>query len=243
MTACGYSVLVPARLESTRLPRKLLLSESGRTLLEHSLINLQPLREEAELWLVTDSEELAEKGRDWVDQVHVSTREFNSGTERIVEVLPKLKTEWVLNVQADEPEIEVACLQRLMAKMLAGSYAMGTLGAPFASRELWENPNAVKLLLDAKGCAFTFSRQPLPHGGGPDTPRVLQHLGVYAYRRQLLSQWHELPLGVFEKVERLEQLRALENGIPIVVEAVDCAHKGIDTEADYKNFVCRFLRD
>ena len=243
MSGREYSVLVPARLESTRLPRKLLLSKTGKTLLEHSLQNLQALRADAEVWLVTDSEELAEKGRSLVDKIHISTKEFHSGTERIVEVLPKLQSDWILNIQADEPEIEVSTLKKLMKRMISGNESMGTLGALFPNRLLWQNPNAVKLLLNASGCALTFSRQALPYGGDYNTPRVYHHLGVYAYRRSLLARWDQLPVGIFEKIERLEQLRALENGIPIAVEVVDCAHKGIDTEADYEDFVNRFLRD
>ena len=241
--SCEYSILVPARVDSTRLPRKLLLAKSGKTLLEHSLENLQSLRSQSELWLVTDSEELADKGHPWVDNIHFSTKIFNSGTERIAEVLPKLNSKWILNVQADEPEIELAALKNLMKRMISGQVSMGTLGALFPNREMWQNPNAVKLLLDARGCALTFSRQAIPYGGDYNTPRVLHHLGVYAYHISLLAQWNDLPVGIFEKVERLEQLRALENGIPIAVEVIDCAHKGIDTEADYQDFVRRVLRN
>ena len=238
-----YSILVPARMESTRLPRKLALAETGKPLLVHSLLNLQSLRKEAELWLVTDSEELAQVGREFVDGVHMSSREFGSGTERIAEVLPKLSTDWVLNVQADEPEVEVTYLQSLMERLLSSSeIEMGTLGVPFESCEVWESPNAVKVLCDTLGRALYFSRQSIPHGGGPETPGLLHHLGVYAYSKPLLGRWSDLPSGAFERSENLEQLRALENGISIIVERVSCARKGIDTREDYQAFVRRFFK-
>ena len=243
MVSHSYSVLIPARMESTRLPRKLALSETGKPLLAHTLLNLQSLRKEAELWLVTDSEELADAGRDFVDGVHMSSRDFGSGTERIAEVLPKLNTDWVLNVQADEPEIEVEYLRSLMDRLLKSSeWEMGTLGVPFGSSEVWENVNAVKVLCDFLGRALYFSRQPIPHGGGPETLGLLHHLGVYAYSKSLLKRWSELPSGAFERSEKLEQLRALENGIPIIVERVSCAQKGIDTREDYQAFVRRFFK-
>jgi 3-deoxy-manno-octulosonate cytidylyltransferase (CMP-KDO synthetase) len=230
-------------MQSTRLPRKLALSETGKPLLAHSLLNLQSLREEAELWLVTDSEELADIGRELVDGVHMSSKEFNSGTERIAEVLPKLNTDWVLNVQADEPEVEIADLRSLMQRLLkSADVEMGTLGVGFESEEVWKNPNAVKVLCDVAGKALYFSRQAIPHGGGLGTSGLLHHLGVYAYSKALLERWSDLPSGAFERSEKLEQLRALENGIPIIVERVSCAQKGIDTREDYQAFVRRFFK-
>jgi 3-deoxy-manno-octulosonate cytidylyltransferase (CMP-KDO synthetase) len=236
-----YSILVPARMASTRLPNKLALRETGKPLLAHSLENLQGMRDQAELWLVTDSEDLAEIGKDLVDGVHMSTKEFGSGTERIAEALPKIQTEWILNVQADEPEIDVSQLIALMETVIGDpDIEMGTLGVPFHSRDMWGNPNAVKVICDSMHRALYFSRQPLPHGGGYETKGLYHHLGVYAYSKSLLRSWSKLPVGTFEACEKLEQLRALENGISIAVEPVSCAQKGIDTPEDYHSFVRRF---
>lgn len=234
-----FTLLVPARLHSTRLPQKLLRADDGVPLLSHSLKNLQPLRHRARIWLVTDSEELEQVGSPWVDGVHRSTREFDSGSERIVEALPKVDGEWILNVQADEPEIDLAHLNQLMDRMEGSSREMGTLATPFESESTWLNPNAVKVLVNRAGEAITFSRSPLPHGGSFDTPGILHHIGVYAYRKSLLSRWADLPRGEIEPTERLEQFRALENAIPIVVERVACSHKGIDTLEDYQAFLNR----
>jgi len=234
-----FSILIPARLESTRLPRKLILDETGHPLIWHSLKNLQALRNQAEICLVTDSQELANAVEDLADQVFISDVDHQSGTERITEMLPKIKSEWILNVQADEPEIDPKQLENLMKIMLEGSHEMGTLGVPFLDKTTWENPNAVKVLLNESFEALYFSRSALPWGGSFDSPRVLHHLGVYAYQKALLNKWAKLPKGPFESCEKLEQLRALENGISIVVHQVSCAHKGIDTKEDYQAFVKR----
>lgn len=235
-----FSVMVPARLASTRLPEKLLRSDTGRPLLCHSLENLASLRETAELWLVTDSEALAEAGKPYVDGVHFSTKPFESGTERIVEALPKVKGEWVLNVQADEPEIDTEALKGLMDRMLEDEASMGTLGAPMLDAAMWNNPNAVKVITNKKGRALYFSRAAIPHGASLPTEGCYHHIGVYAYRRELLQNWATLPRGVFEVSEKLEQLRALENDIPLVVHPISEAHKGIDTLEDYLDFIQRF---
>jgi 3-deoxy-manno-octulosonate cytidylyltransferase (CMP-KDO synthetase) len=237
------AVLVPARLASTRLPQKLLLNQTGHSLLWHSLKNLQLLRERAQICLVTDDVKLAEVGEGLVDHVFMSQKEHHSGTERIVEILPQLDADWVLNVQADEPEINVEDLFKLIEKCEQGQWRMGTLCTAFPDLKSWENPNAVKLLLNQKDEAIYFSRQPLPWGGDHSCTRVFHHLGVYIYQRQLLESWAALPKGPLEGLERLEQLRALENGVSIVAHQITCAHKGIDTEEDYHAFVQRFKEE
>lgn len=235
-----FAILIPARLESTRLPRKLLLDDTGHPLIWHSLKNLQSLRDKAQLCLVTDDEGIEKAAEGLVDFSFVSKVDHQSGTERITEVLPQLDCDWILNVQADEPEINPKDLEQLMDLMSKGDQIMGTLGVAFEKQETWENPNAVKVILNHMNESIYFSRQPLPWGGSFDAPRLLHHLGVYAYKKDLLERWASLPKGPLETSEKLEQLRALENGISIVVHQVSCAHKGIDTEEDYRAFVKRF---
>jgi|SaaInlStandDraft_1057018.scaffolds.fasta_scaffold38739_2 3-deoxy-manno-octulosonate cytidylyltransferase (CMP-KDO synthetase) len=237
------AIMVPARLESTRLPRKLLLNETGMPLLVHTLKNLQELRKRwGSLWLVTDSDDLEAVAEPWVDGVHRSTQPFSSGSERLADALGKISSKWVLNVQADEPEVDFEALQGFLETL--GSHPpeveMATLATPFISAESWKNPNAVKVLVNRKNLAMTFSRAEIPHGGSFDTEGLFHHLGVYAYRRNFLGSWPNLLRGVMEDCERLEQLRALENGLPIAVRVIKSAHKGIDTPDDYRAFVQRF---
>lgn len=240
MSSRRYSIVVPARLHSTRLPEKLLLAQSGQPLLAHTLENIQPLRKEADLWLVTDHEKLAGIGKPLVDHVHLSTKEFNSGTERLIEVVPQIEHSWVLNVQADEPEISVDDLSAFMDEVLSiDGFEMATLGTPFKEKAMLENPNAVKVVTGQAKQAIYFSRQSIPHGGTPETRHLLHHLGVYAYTKSLLQRWPRLKKGPLESTERLEQLRALENGVSIMVHQVSCAAKGIDTLDDYQEFLKR----
>jgi len=238
----SVTIMVPARLESTRLPKKLLLDDTGEPLLVHSLRNLQGLRRKwGDLWLVTDSDELEAVARPWVDGVHRSTRPFSSGSERLADALGRVSSPWVLNVQADEPEVDSHELQGFLEHLsgLPAEIGMATLATPFSSAEVWANPNAVKVLVNRKGLAMTFSRAQVPHGGAHDMEGLYHHLGVYAYRKEFLASWPDLPRGVMEEAERLEQLRALENGLPIAVRVIKSAHKGIDTPEDYRAFVQR----
>lgn len=235
-----YNICIPARLHSTRLEKKLLLSDSGKPLLVHTLENLQSLRNEAELWLISDSEELLEAGKAHADHIHFSDREFASGSERIADVIDKLSSPWVLNVQADEPEIDSNALSQFMKKVTqTKNLEMATLGTYFSDKGVWENPNAVKVLTNEKNMALYFSRAAIPHGGQYDMPKLFHHLGVYAYHRDLLKRWSQLPKGPFETSEKLEQLRALENGVSIMVYPLNEAHKGIDTREDYLAFLQR----
>lgn len=243
MSSKEFSVVVPARLDSSRLAQKLLLSETGQPLLKHTLENLQALRQKADLWLVTDSELLANCADGLVEGVHLSSREFQSGTERIVEMLPKVSTDWVLNVQGDEPEVNVVELESFMEKVLSSDTTMATIAAPFLQEANFRNPNAVKVIVSQSGKALYFSRQILPYQGTFDTARLYHHLGVYAYQKQLLLRWAELPRGPFEQIEKLEQLRALENDISILVFEVSCSPKGIDTQDDYQAFAKRMMRE
>lgn len=240
MSPRRYVLAVPARLESSRLPRKLLLAKTGRPLLSHVLENLQPLRDEADIWLITDHPDLAAVARDLADHTYVSRTPHASGSSRIAEALGDIEEPWVLNVQGDEPEVKPDDLRSLVARMESQTHApMGTLAAPFQSEMQWRNPNAVKVLISASGRALYFSRSPLPHGGDHQGSHVLHHVGVYAYTRELLANWSKLPPSRLESAERLEQLRALDNDIPILVNKVSYAPKGIDTLEDYEMFVER----
>ncbi|MBF0243757.1 MAG: 3-deoxy-manno-octulosonate cytidylyltransferase [Planctomycetes bacterium] len=235
-----FGILVPARLESTRLSRKLLRADTGKPLIHHTLSNLQPLRSQAPLWLVTDSDEIAAHTVGLVDFCHVSSKEHRSGTERIAELIDDMPFRYVLNVQADEPEIKLRHLQKLMEEMLSMEGAeMGTLATPFRDAQTHASPNAVKVLLSKSGRAIYFSRQPLPHGGGFDHPSVFHHIGVYAYRRDLLARWSSLPESRLEQSEKLEQLRALDADINIHITLVEESPKGIDSIEDYVSFVKR----
>lgn len=240
MAELDCSIVLPARLESTRLPRKLLLSETGRSMIAHTLDNLAPLREKMPIYVATDCGEIAKVAESAGVTAVMTDSQLASGTERIAATADRIQTRLVLNVQADEPEVNCGDLLKLVRAMNdRPDCRMGTLGAPFSSVSLHENPNAVKALCRPDNTAIYFSRLPIPYGGSFDFPQVFHHIGVYAYTLELLKNWASLPKGRLEGTERLEQLRAIENNIPLLLVPVGTAKKGIDTLEDYQAFVKR----
>lgn len=241
--AKDFTIVIPARLESTRLPKKLLQKDTGKELIVHSLENLSALSDKIELVVVTDSEEIATVSKEHCDRVFMSPPECKSGSERIMTILDHIESDWILNVQADEPEVNVDDLQKLMDYCLKNSESesMATLGVPFENEKTYTNPNAVKVLVSHSHHALYFSRTAIPHNGKYHDEHLYHHLGVYAYKKSLLKKWNDLTPGVFEQTEKLEQLRALENGISIFVLGVSYAQKGIDTPEDYQAFTERKL--
>jgi 3-deoxy-manno-octulosonate cytidylyltransferase (CMP-KDO synthetase) len=157
-----------------------------------------------------------------------------SGTDRIAEVATLIPAELYVNVQGDLPFIEPDDLDALVAPMLADpTIAMATLATPIIDGHEWNNPNVVKVVCDADGNALYFSRSPIPHLRDGAMPReALRHIGVYAYRRDFLMKFAALPEGVLERIEKLEQLRALEHGYKIRVVASVKPSLEVDTADD-----------
>lgn len=259
-------VVIPARLSSTRLPRKMLLAETGRPLVEHTWRNVADARGPLATIVATDSDEIASAVRDFGGTVVMTSPEAPSGTARIVEALDRLPpAEVIVNVQGDEPELPAAAID-LVVGLLARCRGAGvaTLVTPLRRREDLDDPAAVKAELtpwrqpagdgDAgtgpveQGCwrAITFSRAAVPFARdwsesllAAEPPLYWQHVGVYAYRRWVLEAWSTLPESRLAAHESLEQLRLVEAGIPIVAGAIAHAARGIDTAKDYAAFVAR----
>lgn len=251
MSADGALVIVPARLASTRLPKKVLLCETGRYLFEHTVLNVRRCRRVARVVLATDSEEvMAAADTVGVDAV-MTAADHPSGTDRVREALDVLTEreggDWpvVLNVQADEPELDPAHLDQLAVAFSDPEVELATLCTRAEPGEV-DDPAAVKVVRDQKEDALYFTRSAVPSrthardaDGGPPTWR---HVGVYAFRPSALRSFCDLPVGELERAESLEQLRWLEAGRKIRVIDVSGAPPGIDTEADYRAFVERVAR-
>jgi 3-deoxy-manno-octulosonate cytidylyltransferase (CMP-KDO synthetase) len=258
-------VVIPARLSSSRLPRKMLLAETGRPLVEHTWRNAAMARGPLATIVATDSEEIAAAVRDCGGPVVMTSPEAPSGTARIVEALDRLPSaDVIVNVQGDEPELPAAAIE-LAIGLLARCPGAGvaTLVTPLRRREDLDDPAAVKAELTPwrhpagsgttagpveAGCwrAITFSRAAVPFARdwrdsllAAEPPLYWQHVGVYAYRRQVLEAWDTLPESRLAAHESLEQLRVVEAGIPIVAGAIAHAARGIDTPKDYAAFVAR----
>jgi len=235
------AVIIPARFASTRLPAKPLLRETGKYLIQHVYERACESRAAAVV-VATDDLRIVEAVRSFGGNVAMTRDDHPSGTDRVAEVAETLDADIIVNLQGDEPMIEPATLD-LVAQLLENDREaqMATLAVPLHSAEAWRDPNCVKVVCDKLGRALYFSRSPIPfvRDGEPDfaTGRFLQHLGLYAYRRDFLLQLAKLPPEPIEVTEKLEQLRVLALVYRIQVGVVAHAHRGVDTPADYQRFV------
>jgi 3-deoxy-manno-octulosonate cytidylyltransferase (CMP-KDO synthetase) len=227
-------VLIPARLGSTRLPRKPLLNLRGAPMIVH-VWRRAIEADVGPVIVATDSAEIADAVAAWGGQVFVTERDHASGSDRIYEALcridPEEKFDAVINLQGDLPTLEPRLLGACGAALNRGA-DIGTLAAVIVDPAEVDDPNVVKAIASPlRGGlmnALYFTRSAAPHGEGP----YYHHIGVYAYRRAALARFVALPPSLLEKRERLEQLRALEAGMRIHISVVDTVPLGVDTEPD-----------
>jgi len=238
--------VVPARLASTRLPRKMLLAETGACLFVHTAKNAARASAFEEVLVAADSAEVVEAAAA-AGLACVSTDpECPSGTDRVHEALLGADAEYdvVVGVQGDEPELDPRDLDRLVACFADGEVEVATLAAPLSDEAAREATSVVKVVLDTNSDALYFSRAPLPdHSHArPDADGTLglRHVGVYAWRPSALARFRALEPSPAECSENLEQLRWLENGGRMRVLLIDRAPHGIDTPEDYAAFVKRW---
>jgi 3-deoxy-manno-octulosonate cytidylyltransferase (CMP-KDO synthetase) len=238
----SFAVIIPARLASKRLPGKVLLRKTGKYLIQHVWEQLRPLAAADAIIIATDSEEVRAAAESFGATVAMTRADHPSGTDRVAEVARDLAVDVVVNVQGDEPTIDPADVALLVEPFGAGAELdMATLARRRADPESQLNPNLVKVVTDSRGYALYFSRAPIPfarEGAG----LWLHHIGAYAYRRNFLLGLSSLPPTPLESVERLEQLRVLENGHRIKVVVTDKVYEGIDTESQYEAFVEGYTR-
>ncbi len=244
-------IVIPARLASTRLPRKLLLSETGKPLIQHTYEAAQQAARPLGMCVAADDTEIAEAVRAFGGEACLTDPNAQSGTDRVAEVARRLTdVEVVVNVQGDEPELSGESIDRVISLLEENPPAvMATLATPIRSRQQLEDPACVKVVFDAEGRAIYFSRSVIPHPRqwdesllAADPPLFYQHVGLYAYRREFLLRLAQMPPSALERTERLEQLRVLEAGFPIMVGVIDEPTVGIDTPNDYRAFVERHCR-
>lgn len=240
--------IIPARLQSTRLPRKLLLSETGRPLLEYTWRAASRARNLKEVLVAADSDEIKQVVAKFGGRCEL-TGEHPSGTDRIAEVARRCCPDGdiFVNIQGDEPEIDPANIDAVVTALSDCPDAqMATLATPMTSLEQVQASSCVKVVVGADGRALYFSRSVIPFCRDRDPAEVLKtdqpwllHLGIYAYRAEFLRKLTTLPPSRLEQLEKLEQLRALEAGARIQVAVVEHHSVGIDTPEDYARFVAR----
>jgi len=238
------AIIVPCRLESKRFPRKLLHKIKGKELLCWVADRIAQAAPDFDLWFAVDDPLLAACLKPGGYRTVMTRVDHASGTDRIAEANRTVKADHVINVQADEPLVSSGQIS-LLAKLIEGPADMATLATHFTTSADFHNPNQVKVVCDKYGLARYFSRAPIPYprdlGGKVDDAWVkanpcFKHLGLYAYKAQLLEDFALLPVGKLEEIERLEQLRVVENGREIAVGITGDPTIGVDTVEDAHKF-------
>jgi 3-deoxy-manno-octulosonate cytidylyltransferase (CMP-KDO synthetase) len=226
--------VIPARLASSRLPGKVLRDIAGRPMLWHVWERARRAPALSELLVATDSEEVLNACARFGMPAMLTSTEHQSGTDRVWEVARHRPADVYVNIQGDEPLITEGHIERLVSPFRHRPATQVTTLCIRATRDELPNPNVNKVVRDAEGRALYFSKYPIPYDrDGIDPPRF-KHIGLYAYRATALDRFHSLPPSPLELAERLEQLRFLENGIPVVVVETDEPTIGVDTEEDLR---------
>ena len=223
--------VIPARLESTRLRRKMLREIGGVPLIGRVYEAVRSCPLPAEVIVATDSTEILQVCERAGWNVRMTAKTHRSGTERVHELAQTLSADVYINVQGDEPMTRPEHITALAELMQRREVEVGTLKTAAAADDI-QNPNAVKVVTDRNGRALYFSRATIPYPREREGISYFKHLGFYAYRKSALDRFVSLPESSLEKSERLEQLRFLENGIPIHVAETPFDSIGVDTEED-----------
>ena len=230
--------IIPARYASTRFPGKPLALLGGKPVIQHVYEKVAAVLEAA--YVATDDERIYDVVKSFGGQVVMTRTDHKSGTYRIEEAIEKIGGEWdvVVNVQGDEPFVAKSQLDTICHCFDDPTTQIATLGKPFESMEAVQNPNSPKIVVDNMGFAMYFSRSVIPYVRGKEKSSwlthypFLKHLGIYAYRKDVLRQVTQLPQSSLEIAESLEQLRWLQNGFKIKVGTTDVETVGIDTPQD-----------
>lgn len=232
--------IIPARFASTRFPGKPLALLGGKPVIQHVYEKVNASLEAA--YVATDDERIYDTVKGFGGNVVMTRKDHKSGTDRIEEAMEKIGGEWdvVVNVQGDEPFVAKSQLETLCHCFDDGGTQIATLGKAFESMDAAANPNSPKIVVDNNGFAMYFSRSIIPFVRGKEQAQwlahypFLKHLGIYAYRREVLREVTRLPQSSLELAESLEQLRWLQNGYKIKVGTTNVETVGIDTPEDLR---------
>ena len=239
LTALG---VIPARLASTRLPRKVLREILGKPLIVHVWEAAKRSPELADVLVATDAPEVVAACARFAVPAVMTSAEHPSGTDRVWEIAQSRAADVYVNIQGDEPLITPGHIKRLVAPFREHPNTQVTTLKIRLQPDEMDNPNVNKVVCGADGRALYFSKYPIPYDRDGRGVARFKHIGLYAYRRAALEAFHRLPPSPLELTEKLEQLRFLENGIPIVVAETDEPTIGVDTEADLRAVEARLAR-
>lgn len=240
-------ILIPARYASTRFPGKPLVEIIGKPMIQH--VYEKAIAVSEYVYVATDDVRIYDTVVAFGGKAVMTSANHNSGTDRCFEAYTKVREELkkdvevIVNVQGDEPFIQPEQIETLIARFEESEVHIATLVKPFEKNEEIFDPNKVKVVFSQQGLALYFSRSPIPYCRGVEQGKWLlttpyyKHVGMYAYRPQVLKAITQLPQGILEKTESLEQLRWLENGYKIAVSITHHESIGIDTPEDLKKIL------
>ncbi len=232
--------IIPARYASTRFPGKPLALIAGKPLIRHVVERCQQAKSLDEVIVATDDTRIWEVTQNFC-RAEMTAPDHPSGSDRIAEVAARCACDAVVNIQGDEPMIAPSVIDAVAAALAHAE--MSTAATAIVDPDEYDDPNAVKVVVSAAGQALYFSRRTIPYLRDAASSSVseqlaafpfLKHLGIYGYRRETLLRLVKFPVSPLERAEKLEQLRALENGIPIAVVKVDYDSVGVDVPTDVK---------
>ncbi len=233
-----YTIAIPARIASSRLPGKMLRNLGGKPVIQHVIERVKLVKNCNEICVVTDSQDIVRLAESLDVKGYLTAPECHSGTERIVSVLDKMQGDWIFNVQGDEPFVEISLIEALIEKTQSIDAPILTPVYALKSMEEVNNPNIVKVVLDNKNYALYFSRSPIPYARDVAKDDWLRkckywgHLGIYGYRREILEVYKNLENSYLESTESLEQLKFLSNGYRIATHEASGRSVAIDTLED-----------
>jgi 3-deoxy-manno-octulosonate cytidylyltransferase (CMP-KDO synthetase) len=234
--------VIPARFASSRFPGKVLAQISSKSMLQRVYERASLARHLTTTIIATDDERVYKAAKSFGARVVMTRADHVSGTDRVAEAASAENAELVVNIQGDEPLIDPAAIDAAILPLAHDpGIVMGTLKKAIEDPREITDANVVKVVTDRKGDAIYFSRCPIPHQRDQAASRIhFKHIGLYVYRRDFLLKYPALPVGPLEQAERLEQLRALENGYRIRVVETECESLGVDTPEDLER-VCKLF--
>ena len=243
-------IVIPARLDSSRLPKKVLLDLKGKTVLQRVYEQCLKVKNIDEVYIATDSLEIKEVCETFTNQVIITKSNHQSGTDRIGEAISSIDCDIVINVQGDEPFIEPSLIEALVNSFSNSEITMSSAMSKINNVKDLQNSNVVKVVVDSQNNALFFSRSMLPFPRDvkeiSSSNEVLEkyqffrHIGIYGYRKEFLLHYVNMEQSSLEKIEKLEQLRALENGFKIKMIETDSSLMGIDTREDYEEALKKY---
>jgi len=238
------NVIIPARLNSSRLPGKVLLDIAGKPMVQHVYEAAKKAAFVHDVYIATDSLDVKKACETFTSNVLMTSDRHESGTDRLAEAVEMMQCDAVINVQGDEPLMDPLLIEELATELRDGDVQMVSAMHKIRTTEELKSPNAVKVTVDLRGNALYFSRSIIPHHRDnweallnhhqtvPEPLAFYKHIGIYGYQKAFLKQYASMPQTYLEKLEKLEQLRVLENGHDIKMIETGYEPVGVDTQED-----------